>query len=245
VSIPGQQHAVIYGNNATIFLNNDLYLPASRAILLPTDTQLIIDGNGHALWFDSNFSFSILSGAQLTLKNIRLRNLSGENSFTCTGTLEFINTRVYLDNNWTLSGPKLILKDITQISGYNKIFSFASGQDLQIQKGGTLYLDTGTTFSWVTNRRYGLTLENTDATIYLNNSTLFIQPTGPETSGLRLTKGSLIFDNHVIINNETNSTQARSLELGDGASAANDLNIHVLSGARIEVYGYLWHNPAA
>lgn len=233
---------------ATIFLNSDLYLPQSRAIHVTSN--LIIDGNGaHDLIFpDGNMTFSIDAGVTLTLKDLHLRGVTGSNNFVGSGTLKLYNVDVSLDNNWTFSGSattatKMDLEDYVNFYGRGKIFEYVSGGTLTMDPFTSLYFDVGTTFSWTSGRRLGMVMQSADLTIFLNNSTMFVGSRG-SLRGLRLTKGSLICENKVTINNDGWSDSTRSFEWGDGASASNDLNVNVLSGACLDVNGFLYHHPS-
>ena len=63
---------------------------------------------------------------------------------------------------------------------------------------------------------------------------------------MRLTRGTLCFDNKVEINtDQALRDAAHSFELGDGASSDTDVEVKVLSGANVRLNGFMYHNPFA
>ena len=52
----------------------------------------------------------------------------------------------------------------------------------------------------------------------------------------------ILLDNKIVIDNDGNTDVANSFEWGDGT---NDLSVKVLAGSRIDIDGYVYHNPSA
>ena len=235
----------INGNGASILLNGDLTIPA-QTITIGED--LVINGRGSALNFASGSStFKINAGKTLTLKNMVVKGLTGENNFIGSGTLVLQDLSVDLlpETTWTISGgangaPAVQIKDDVAVVG-GGIFAYHGGRNVTFNSYASLYMDLDTTFSWG-SRKYGLVMTDTSSRLYLNGCTMYAEPTGPH-NGLRLTKGSVIFDNKVTVNNATNADVTRGLVLGSG-NTGEDVSIKVLAGARVGVNGIIHHNPS-
>jgi len=119
-----------------------------------------------------------------------------------------------------------------------------TAKGLCIYPHAVLSFDNKTTFTYdggSASLRNKIWMADPTALMYVNGSTL---KTG--VNGLSLAKGTLILDNKVTLNNGLNSTalQTKGITLGDGTYATNDMNVEILSGAQVEVLGYLHWNPA-
>lgn len=241
--------AEIDGQGATITFDSDTFFPNSRAFRIMSNTT--IDGGGHDMVFGRTLTFSVDTGANLTIRDAHVRNLQDLN-FVGAGTLVFYNVVVSLDNNFTYSGnasigtPKLMFDDYTKFDGKNKKFIFAGGRDMVFISDATVTFEPTVTFSWASQRRNGLVMDDVEnnlfgagSFLYFNNSNFYLPSHGP-FKGLNLKKGNLVFENNCNIYNESNLDITRSLQLGDASSSANNTDVYVLSGAQINVDGYVY-----
>jgi hypothetical protein len=245
--------ASIDGRNGTIFFSGDTYLPNSRALNILSN--LTIDGKDHDIVFGQTFTFTVPTGVTLSIRNASLRNLQTLN-FVGAGRVALYNVEIALDNNWTYSGnasigtPELYFGDNIRIDGKNKSFIFSGGRNFLLSSDAVVTFDPTVTFSWACNRRYGLSMDNSEtgipyttavpgAILYFNGSNFYVPSHGP-FNGLNLKNGNVFFENSCNIYNESNTAAARSLQLGDASSSANNTDVIVLSGAQVYVDGYVY-----
>jgi hypothetical protein len=243
-------YAEIVGNGGKITCNGDTFFSPFRSIRVLGD--LTIDGRGHDLIFGNLTTFTIVSGATLTICNARLRRLSMLN-FVGPGTLTLENTSVILDYDWTYSGnasfgtPALTFKGNTVFEGINKKFIYAGGQNMSLAADAMVAFDIGTTFSWASHRRNGLimglpqtaALMGSGSLLFFNNSNLAAPSRGID-SGLyiqiptyQFNLGSLAFNNYCKIYNDGNTDINKSLKY-------DDTTVYVLNGAQVEIDGYVY-----
>ena len=98
----------------------------------------------------------------------------------------------------------------------------------------TLLLDKGLTFSYAPTAARRSLIYMTDKTswLYVDGCTLHSTRTG-----LTLTRGTVLFDNKVTLSGEGRYT-SEAIQFGNGV-ASSDLDIRLLSGAMLDVYGRL------
>jgi hypothetical protein len=243
----------INGNGGTIIFGGDTFLPDSRAFNVLSN--LTIDGAGYDIIFGRSMTFTVQSGVALTIRNARLRNLQTLN-FVGAGTVALCNVEVILDNDWTFSGnesigtPQLNFHGTSRVFGKNKKFIYSGGRNMALSSDSLLMFEPTVTFSWASQRRYGLAMDDIQNTVpytdsvpgsilYFDNSNLFI-PTHGSFGGLNLKKGSIFFENKCNIYNESNTGASRSLQFGDGLSSSNNTDLLIMSGAQVYVDGYVY-----
>ena len=114
------------------------------------------------------------------------------------------------------------------MTGTNK-FSYTAARTSTISSFGMLTFDHGTTFSYAPRVAKKNLIFMTDETseIYLNGCTL-----SSTITGLRLTSGSLTFDNKVTL-----SSQARNT--GEAFELTPNVKINVLGNALVDAYGII------
>jgi hypothetical protein len=242
-------NASINGSGHTIHLGGDFSLSAGAILINLSD--LIIDGHNKTFSFgDYNATFTINATRSLTLRNMTIKGLGGAQACQIVGggTLKLQNVIVDIpaDTTWTFSGnattaPALQIQDDVIFRG-GGTFSYMSGRNLTINQYSTLYFDHNFTFSWDTRRPYGLSMTDATSSLYLNGSTLSVPIYGG--GGLNLSKGMLLLDNKVTLNNYTNTTDEKAIVLGTG-NTGEDLEVKVLSAARVDINGLVKHNPSA
>ncbi|MFH1644118.1 MAG: hypothetical protein ABIA74_02990 [bacterium] len=238
----------IAGSGYAIFLGNDLSLYENQSLQF-TDTT-VIDGLGAALTLHKNAKLKIDNGVTLSLRNLVLKGLQdaansviemSENSF-----LSFQNVEIELSGDYTFTQGVLFLDDDLKITGTSKLI-YESNMPWFINPHSTIYFDLGTTLSYVPNSGARDLFKLSDATsvLYLDQST-FAAPANGTYNGILLTKGTMVFDNYVNLKNLNNGIPNtdinKAITLGDGA-AENSVDTKVLSGAMVNIAGYLDYNP--
>jgi len=172
----------------------------------------------------------IISGVAYEAENLRCR--FSDSSITLKNSL------LVLENDYTFSFGSFIFEDEVTIMGPTKSFVYSSESTSTINSESTLFVDIDTTFSYdptVANRDL-LVMSGTTSRLYLNGCTLYSTATG-----MRLKNGTALFDNFVTVSADGQGV-SEAISFGDeNASLDEDgVRTEVLSGARVEVYGYVY-----
>ncbi|MFH1644120.1 MAG: hypothetical protein ABIA74_03000 [bacterium] len=241
----------IDGRGGAIKLGGNLTIPSGESLRFTSST--IIDGKGHSLILEDNAQLIIDRLSTLSLRNLELRNLkSGVNPgivmLDSTSKLGLQDIEVALSGDYTFTQGGLLIDDDVIITGTSK-FIYESKEQSNINRFATFYFDLGTTFSYVPTNGSRTLLQMSDASsnIYLNGC-IFSAPCNAVHNGIQLTAGKLIFDNKVVLKNLNGTTPNadinKAITLGDGATDSNNVDTKVLSGAFVEIEGYLNYDPA-
>jgi hypothetical protein len=157
------------------------------------------------------------------------------------------NVNVAFDRNFNFTQGRFFVYNDVMITGTN-VFAYSSTEPLYIESFGTLHFDLGTTFSFspyesrphTGSERDLLRLIDRSAQLYFDGCAINL----PD-AGLRLTRGTIYFDNRVVINGNISAPNIEnSFELGDGYLSERDVDVVILGGANVNINGYLYHNPA-
>jgi len=224
----------ISGNGYVVSLSGDIRVNDSISFISDT----IIDGHGSSIIFEGDGNLVINDNVQLTLKNLQINDLMtkkiifvGSNS-----TLKIQNSTLNLCSDMTFDQGKFIVSGNVDISGPYK-FSLNSLQPTRICKHSVLTINPEVVLQYnpggnvLHDVRSLMQMEDKTSTLYCNGCTLDIP-----SNGLQLTKGRLIFENKVLINNYGNEDSSKGFVWGDG-TIANDLHVLLNAGARLEVDG--------
>ncbi len=239
---------IIDGNGGALKLGGNLSIPSGESLRFTSST--IIDGRGHALILEPGAQLIVDKFTTLSLRNLELRNLkdNGVVMLSPSSLLGFQDVEVALSGDYTFTQGGLLVDDDVLVTGTSK-FVYESAQSSFVNKFATFYFDLGSTFSYVPSNssRTLINMADVSSAIYLNGCT-FSAPGDSKYNGIQLTSGRVILDNHVIFNNINgsvpNAVRAKAIAFGDGASATNDVDFKVLSGAFVEIEGYLDYDPA-
>ena len=228
VSINGEGDTVGIGH--AVVLGGDLDL--NYTITFVGDT--IIDGQGNCLDIDDGYLW-IDTNKTLTLRNLVLKNLHDSNlvMMARTSQLALDNVCIWLDNDYSFTQGRLFFYDDVIISGSPHTFSYKTTESSYIVGQTKLTIDHGVTFSYDPAEAHRDLINMEDATSYLclDGCSLYSTPTG-----LRFTKGAVLFDNLVTLSADGDG-------IGDGivfgGGVDDDVTTKVLSGARVEAYGHI------
>jgi hypothetical protein len=252
VSMPDNKYLRINGDGHVLHLSGDFAPSTGGTLSLAGDT--IIDGHGNALALTETSDLVLEANTTVTLRNMIIKigtfSRGMDSILSCASddstrlclenvTLElnqdyaFEYGRLYISGNVTVRGPST--------------FTYNSIVPMNIHSNSMLTFDVGTTFKYnpggsSTNTDYSLfTMTDLTSVLYLNGATFDGPACGPE-----LLKGTLIFGNKVTFKNYTDTTNTRyntdafnGITLGNGENGLDDVNVYLLSGARVEVEGYL------
>ena len=242
-SFPGEAHSVNFP--ASLVKWDYAYTYRDVSLLFDASLQLnaawsfqntcTINGQGNRITLGTSGEISVASGATLTLENVELEGIERTNLKCDSDDASLIlkNSRIILSRDYEFAtGSILFTRDVV-LSGTNK-FSYTTMMASTIDSYSTLYMDDSFTFSYAPNRPYrDLLFMNDDSSwLFLDGCTLHSTKTG-----MRLTRGKLFIDNQVTFSCE-GSAASQAICFGDG-TVANDLEIQLLSGAELNIYGPL------
>ncbi|MHC4753226.1 MAG: WD40 repeat domain-containing protein, partial [Planctomycetota bacterium] len=217
-------------DNVNIYLSEDLNWHAPVEV----SGSCVIDGGGSSISFENGGYLTVTTGASLFIKNARLYRESELTNISCyadDSSITFSGCTIGLRHPFEFSKGSLKFVHDVVFSGTNK-FTYSSKMTSSIAMNSTLKFDLGATLSYdppIADR--GLFyMPNETAMIHLDSCTVHSTSTG-----LRLTKGTLILENDVTFSAE-GSVPSESISLGDGTSQ-NDLTIKIMSEAEANCYG--------
>jgi len=221
-------------DNVNFFLNNNMSWKMTATI----QGDCTVDARNNRITLEDEGSMYVSSGAQLTLKNMGLAGLSGS-KLSCednSASIILKNCELLLEDDFEFATGFLSFQQDIVISGTCQ-FTYASNQISTVSAHSKLTIDRGAKFYYApsTANRDLLAMTDRSSCLYLDGCTL--QST---TTGLRLTNGRLFIDNNVTFSSE-GTTASESISFGNG-SAVNDLDIKVLSGATLDLYGGLYYD---
>ena len=246
----------IQGNGFTLVMTDSLMVPANQTLRIDTDT--IIDGRGNCLILPTNARLVVSAGVTLTLKNMCSVYLSGAQLDLegTTGDLALQNVTLELDADFRFDGGQLhIHKDVT-VHGPH-VFIYEAESPLTIHECSMLHFGLNGHFRFTpggstlhSQTRNYLRMMDPSSVLSFDNS-IFEAPAdesgGP--GGVLLRSGTVVFDNKVILKNpqnvgssKINDDKSQAITFGDGVNSANDVAVHVMSGARVEVQGCVDYN---
>lgn len=252
-----------YGNS--IYLGGDVTLSSHVATV---SNNLIIDGCGHSMTLADTSYFAMDSNVTLTLKNMNLvipSSFSGTYPLRATGATNFKvylqDVNIYLAANVGLFGSGIygttVIQGLVSVSGPYAVsangMQTASGNGVDcnifINANSTLYFGPGTTLNLDNlnvDKAKKIGMFDATSRLVLDGCTLTWRAQGSvETTSdaLQLQRGSVFFDDKVVIKNfandgaTANTAVTRGLIFGDGSSSANDVDVRVLGGAYVVLQG--------
>jgi hypothetical protein len=233
------QGGLVDGQDKTIFLKNDLIIPAGESITFVSNT--VIDGQGHEIIFEEGSYFKIdgLPSTNLTLKNCILRGVqdydSGKSIVFGTSfdqNLVLNNIVLNLKSDFTFDGGGLVIENLVRVKGQYWFFYFDSEYDLNIRQDSTLFLDTNVIFAYTPadNSPRHLIMEDDSSELFFNGCLIYL----PDTNGLQLIKGHLLIDHKTELYSSGSEKKALAMTWGDGINADN-LSVDIFPGANFDV----------
>jgi|GEM_PF-6003851 len=235
---------IISSNGKTLFLGGDFSIATGKTLKAG---NLIINGQGHKLSLLGSAKLLVDSSVSVTLQNMIL-DIDDVYGLDCyyNGDLTLNNVLINIgDSGYTFTSGRLHIQNDVSINGDNQTMNFDPHDSgyMNIYPNSVLNIGLTTIFAYKATQNNKFRMTDATSWLYVNGATLEVDP-GEALSGLTLIKGTLILDNKVTMNNDVNADANKAIKLGDGASADNDMNVLVLSGAQVEVKGYLHWNPA-
>lgn len=217
-------------DNTRIVMNSDVTLKSAITFSSTGTGYCSIQGNGHVLSLGVGSSMSITGTLQL--HNVILEGISGTN-IQCSNN----NSVLLLDNvtwiqtsTYTFGMGSFQCENNVAFRGAETAFVYQSNQQSLINTDAMLLLDTGLTFSYAplnTISQSLIAFADPSSLLILNGATL-----STTTTGITLTKGSLLVQGDSFISTPTVATP---ITLGDGISAANDFAVTIAACGRLKL----------
>jgi len=223
----GAGSQVIFGDQTTVEIGGSGVLNDTWIF----DGQTVLNGVGNILQLGTG-QLVLRPGASVLIDNITIRGIAGDN-IRCMDnncTLSFGNVNWVQDDTFTLSNGHFEVIGAWSLVG-TSTFAYTSGRASTITSFGSVYLDTGMTFSYappIANRDL-IVMENADALWTLNSATL-----ASTTTGMRLTKGTIAIEQKSSIINDGAIARSEAISLGDG-DPAHDVFIKFGASATLNV----------
>lgn len=242
--------AKIDGGGYTVRMSSNLEIPRDKSLVIVGDTTL--DGQGCTLVVPSAHALVVGENAQLTLKNIQVHILCPDalSMKSDSSSLVLENATITLKAHYAIErGSVDVHNDVVVRGPYE--FQYRSNRPLTINACSMLYLDHDVIFRYEPSygNRSLINMVDASSILYCNGCSLKIVADDAHYSGLQLTRGTLYFENRVVIENKNsdgthvNQDPLKSFEWGNG-NPDNDLEVKLLAGARVEIEGHLFDNPS-
>ena len=217
-------------DNLTLVLNNNVVLENAH---LNFSGKSVVCGQGHALILGKNSSITVDKNSLLRLKNLRVRDVNG-NNIQClddSGKI-FIEDSVWnLNGNYTFAKGSFDVLNQFEVLGENCTFAYKTNQTSSVNSQGKFRLGRGVIFYYdpASSAKSLIKLIDASSCLQLDGATL-----SSNATGMALTKGKIIVDcKSYIYNNALNDAQA--LSIGDGKNPTNNATVQWLPAATLEV----------
>jgi len=188
-------------------------------------------GEGHKFSFNSaDGKFVVAPNTHVILEDVVFEDLEN-GMIECMhddSSITLRNCILGFATEFTFSKGYLTFDKDVALTGTIK-FNYTSATASTISSDATLYIDHGMTFSYdpSNSNKELIVMEDETAALYLNGSRLHTTHKGFQLSG-----GKLFFDNKVTLSSEGRNT-------GEALEFATDLDMHVLGGAGVDVFGFV------
>jgi len=199
----------------------------------------VLNAKGNEILLEDTGVISVTSNASLKISNATLSGLTSQN-FKCVSddaSIEFVNCNINLDHDYEFENGSLLFTGDNSISGTN-IFTYSTRMGSTISSNSKLNFNNSSTCKYsppIANRDL-LYMTDKSSQIYFDGCTVHSTSTG-----MRLTRGTVLIDNDVTFSCEgTNPDE--SICFGDGTSVDNDVEVKLLAGVDLSVYGGLQYN---
>jgi hypothetical protein len=237
-SVTGLPNASLLEDTTLIF-NDDLILSSS----VTCRGDCVIFGKGHSLILTDDAALIVESGGSLEIRDVLLLGVKNTNircvddsASIILDTVEWVQSQDYQFN-----AGSFLFKDSVDLLG-SATFIYASSQTSTLADYTQLYVTEGMHLC-IGRADVGsvepLYFQDSSSSIKFDNCTWIVS-----SSGMQLTKGSIIFDNNVDVDVQSTSSQ-NGLVFGNGI-LADDVTIICKSGARVNhIGGHITYNNNA
>jgi len=238
---------VLFENNSSLTFGTNTVIELGTCETMSMDWTFtgdaIIHGFGNKLDLN-DYAIRVLQGATLTIQDVCLENVHTNNIRVIgnSGCIHLKNSQVCLSRDYTFTTGALKIEKEVVITGTTR-FVYETCSTSTICSKSTLLLDKGITFEYAPgcDNRDLIYMENETARFFWHGSTI-----KSTSTGMRLTRGTLIVDGHVdMLNNGAqsvsegfcfgNGSVTSDLSIVIGPSSTLDLNSGLLSYENIDI----------
>lgn len=193
--------------------------------------------NDHALTLGTDGHIVVDTGSSLLLDQVGIKNLRN-NKMRClnsAGRISLRNVDLILDSDFSFAcGHFYVQGDVRATGAYG--FSYQSDQISTIDSHATLLFDSGITFSYEPTiaSQALLSLQDSSSRLHFFETSLYVT-----TTGLSLTKGTVIIEGDCFISSDAN-VEVEGISLGTGIAADDNCTLKILPESNIHLLsGYL------
>ncbi len=227
---------LIFGDLTTVEIGQNCTLTTT----LYFEGNTILTGKNKILELGRGGALVVRPGSSLLIDNLTIRGIS-EGQIYCMDnncTVSIGDLVWEQDGGYTFSQGSLFINGLWELKG-TTTFGFGTNKPCYVTRFGRIYVDEGMTFSYAptTADRDLVKFENTHSTFLLHGATLVSTITG-----MRITKGSFIIDNHsylMIDSTKPYIALSEGIELGNNTKAGNPVVTVVPGGILDLVFGQL------
>lgn len=217
-----------------VFKDSNIILKGDFEFNLPVIFSGVckINGNGNSLNLGNEGQITVDSNSTIYFENVSLKNVaSGLSCVDNSAKIVFRKVTINLLGDWAFENGSILFSSDVFIQGSKK-FIYQSSKTSTIDSNSVLYFSNNSSFDYnpsVLNKNL-LNFKDNSSYLYFDNASLFVT-----TTGLALTKGTLLLDNNVTFSILGNSL-SEGLFLGDG-NFENDINVNFLASCNLNIYG--------
>ncbi len=201
----------------TFELMDDLIIPENQLVKFSSNT--VFDGQGNNLILGKYAQLLVDGGITVTFKNMTIKNTL--NTISCPpircmdwySKACFDNVTLSFNDDFAFSNGQIFVHNDLNTTGTSK-FSYRSVRPSYIAQHSNLIFNPNTTFEFYPSTSNNTLIQMTDKTSGLIFDGSMLQTTH---TGIRLTKGSLYFDNKVTLSS-TDNTKIYAVTAGTAAS---------------------------
>ena len=232
----GSGSSVVFGNGTVV----EFFDMQSLSNNMTFSGQSEIQGFGNKLMMN-NAVISVNPGGILTLENLYITGLKNYNirAQGRSASVKFKNATLCVSNNYSFSTGRILFDMDVYMVGTNTFGYRPTNAGSGILSSSRLVLDVGLTFSYapVAANRLLLGMTDQSSILYMNGCTL-----ESTTTGMQLINGTLIIDHKNEFFNPGATSASQAIAFGNG-TPANDLNVQMLPGGRIQLQSGQLANP--
>ena len=204
-------------NNVHVVINNDLILTST----LIFQGECSIVGNGNTIFLDVDGAIEIAANATLLLRNVTIKDISNGNIFCAdnSATLVLDTVQWYLSGNYTFSTGSIQFVDHVSFFG-DATFTYDSPYTSTITAESTWQIFDDMVLSLgchSSNNAQPLYMEDVTSKLWCSNCHVHVT-----ACGITLTRGSIIFDDIVTLDDSSTST-VNGIKIGNGIEAEDPI----------------------
>lgn len=226
---------IIFGDGTSIQFSKNQALPASSLGSLYFTGNTELHGYGQYLDLSSTSSITIGGSAStLLIDGLTIKNLCGTTlqMLDEDSIIQLQNSTLKLSGNYTFTTGAFDIIGDTKIMGSGHTFGMETTMTTSIRSKSMLTIDRGTTLKYApasSDRNDLIWQPDETSVLFLNGASLVTT-----TTGLQLTRGSLLIDGKVSFYNDDATSLSEAIGFGDHQEG-HDVAVNIMPGASINL----------